>query len=255
MSLREWDRKAQVLKEEVLVLMKLADQRSSDENEKKLLSMQKKLPEIENKLTNSLSFIHSQSQRKGFFTQHEQAILHWAAEYAKKAQSFFFDYTETFNELFWAKLVHTRGESVSAHGAGNFFTGKGRKTANKQQKKLYETRKMLKNKLDQINKRNQVLDQRYNLLAIRKENKAAASPKFVSDASLGMLKKLESQDSGSSGLPFEYLKEEVLKFSKLTTDIQKSNNNQSVGEKNSHMVTRNPIESFDYLKLDEPFEA
>ena len=255
MSLREWDRKAQVLSEELSTLMKQAGERTSDESERKLLGIQKILPQIENQLAQSLSFINSQSQRSGFFNKQEKAILHWAGEYAKKAQAFFRDYSETFNELFWAKLVQIRGESISAHGEGYFFAAKGRQAAAKHQKKLYETRGMLKNKLKQLGKKNQDLELRYNNLAISKANREALCPQSIPAGYFRHLNGLMNHPARVVSLPFEYLNHEAVKLANLTANIQSSETIKTLNHKNPPRFNKNPIESFDYLNLDDPFEV
>ncbi|MFK7826553.1 MAG: hypothetical protein AB8G05_20595 [Oligoflexales bacterium] len=254
MSLREWDRKAQVLAEELTTLMQQAGEKSSDDTEKKLSSMQKSLPQLENKLAQALSFINSQSQRSGFLTSQEKAILHWAGEYAKKAQAYFRDYNETFNELFWAKLVQIRGESISAHGEGYFFEAKGRRAAAKHQKKLYETRGMLKEKLKKLGNKNQELELRYNRLAISKANREAVCAQGVKVDYFRQLNSFMNHPARIVSLPFEYLNQEAIKLANLTTNIQNSDKIHELAYKNSPKHNKNPIESFDYLQLDDPYE-
>ena len=253
MSLREWDRKARALKEEITTLMKQVGERSVDDTEKKLINMQKRLPQLENKLAQDLSFLNSQSQRRGFFTNQEKAILHWAGEYAKRAHVFFRDYSETFHELFWAKLVQTRGESVSAHGDGNFFAESGRLAANKQQRKLYEARSVLKEKLRHLDKRKQELGLRYDNLAISKANREAVCPHITDQKYFSKLKGLLNHPKTVVKLPYEYLNLEAKKLAVLTASIQNYKSSKKSGGKNKRKKKKNPIESFDYLQLDEPY--
>ena len=255
MSLREWDRKAHILKEEMTTLMKQAGACSSGETEKRLLSMQRRLPQIENKIAQALSFIDSQSLRRGFFTSQEKAILHWAGEYAKRAQAFFRDYSECFHELFWAKLVQIRGESVSAHGEGNFFEPRGRKAANKHQRRLYETRSMLKEKLRKLGTRNQELDHRYNHLAISKANREAVCPETMDHRYFHKLKGQLNHPKRIVSLPFEYLNEEAKKLVKLITSIQNPAKSRKKSKSHCNTPTKDPIQSFDYLHLEDPFEG
>ena len=261
MSLREWDRKASILSKEIDSLMGLAKQRCEDEAEKKLRSIQQKIPELESSFARSISLINSQSQRRGFFTRHEKAILHWAGEYGKKAQAFFRDYSLAFNELFWARLLQTRGESVSAHGAGRFFSGKGRRGPMQQQRKLFETRRMLKDKLEAIAKRNANLESRYTHLAISKENRSAVSPKSVSPAYLRETHESLREGAGQWELPPGYLRSEAFKVSRLVAKVATPGvasaarpQNQS-GFKAAQGMDANPLASFDYLHLDEFYES
>ena len=253
MSLRDWDRKSQVLKDELKVLAGETITKGCSETEKKIELLQKNLSNADNKLAAIYSYIGSQSSRIGLFSKKEKAILHWASEYAHKAKFFFRNFSKDFHEVFWAKLVQLRCESVVYHAHGTFFESKKKRKENVQrhQKKLLETRDKLRSRLKNIESRQERLAKKYDFLAIAKSNFQSVCLVKVGKKHIEHMQQFTwTKEQWNSVLPEDYLKKEALKIGSLTTDPKR----EAIARDLLKYQTKrrpHPIKSFDYLQLDE----
>mgnify|MGYP003328885069 CR=1 FL=1 len=249
MSLKEWDRKVKTMKQELASLCSYKEN-PIDGKDLKLEMVQKKLPQTQHNLEKIFAYIHSVTNRKKFLSSQEKAILHWAREYTNKAQNYYKQYLQAINEVFWARLVYTRGTSITL--SSEHIKGKKKKNAihSLYQKNLLDSRRQLKRQLRKIREKKEELQEKYDRIANIKANREAMANSNVSDAHHAILVSLF--DHSSKEIPSKNTGEDSWKLVQLASKIA------PVGEdlRVEAMDTRPPlsydaIKKFDYLNIDD----
>ena len=242
MSLKEWERKFNLLNEELDVLIEKIGQESFDHLEKKLAKLKETLPNLEGRLSKNLSYISSQVSRNRFYSEKEKAAIHWAKKFAHDTHNFYKEYAQIYNQVFWAKLVNLRNDCVVSHGEGSFFIKKKspKHEVPKKQKRLLETRDRLKKKLKNLAKKSVNLEDRYHRLATNKTNRESLSTSF--DSLKNQEVDWQARETDMNSMKLGYLVTQP----SVGPSRNKKKSSFRVDYKDNH-----PIRSFDYLRLED----